>query len=291
MGERAQRRHREVGAGGVIGNYLIERLVARGGFADVFLGRHVVIDRLAAIKLLRSCDSPELLFRFQREAQIVNRVGHPNIVDIFEAGELADGRPFLVMEWIDGESLAQYLRRHGAMSPTEALIVMEDLCDALAAAHRAGVVHRDIKDTNVMIVSKSGWLELKLCDFGVAAFAGDAEAARQGTPWSMSPEQFAARPVDARADIYAVGLLLLQMVSGRAPFHGLSAHEVEALHLREAAVPLDGVPVALRPTLRRCLSPRPEARFPSTRELLRSLRRALESPGPSAAHRAESTPV
>ncbi len=290
MGERAQTRHREVGAGSVIGNYLVERLVARGGFADVFLGRHVVIERWAAIKLLRTSDSPELLFRFVREAQLVNRIAHPNIVDIFEAGELADGRPFLVMEWIDGESLAQYLRRRGPMTPTEALVVMEDLCDALSAMHLAGVVHRDLKDTNIMITSKNGWLETKLCDFGVAAVAGDGDdSARQGTPWSMSPEQFAARPVDARADIYAVGLLLLQMVSGRAPFRGLGASEIETLHQRGETVALDGVPLALRPTLRRCLLPRPEARFPSTRELLRSLRRALESP--SAAHRNESTPI
>src|SRR6266478_5793915 len=170
--------------------------------------------------------SPEMVERFVREARVVNRIRHPNIVDIYEFGELDDKRPYFVMELLEGTSLASIVERRGRLSPAQALSYLEPVCDALRAAHAAGVVHRDLKASNVAVVKEGDPPRVKLLDFGIAKLVRTAPGERGltavgqriGTPYAMAPEQIRGGAIDARVDIYALGVLLYQLLTGRYPF-------------------------------------------------------------------------
>jgi serine/threonine-protein kinase len=213
--------------------YELTSLLGKGGMGAVFLARHRRLPgRQVAVKVLQSSASlhPELYARFRREAEIASQLGHPNIVEVLDFDTLPDGTPFLVMEYLRGESLEQRLSR-GPLPVDEALSITRQICSALQAAHRAGVVHRDLKPANVFLVptdSGGGVGErVKLLDFGISKMLDSQTLQTQdavliGTPQYMAPEQALGRnsEVDARTDIFALGCIVYELLSGRPPFAG-----------------------------------------------------------------------
>ena len=228
-----------------IGGYVVDGDVGRGGMGVVYSATHPVIGKRAAIKVLRGevSESPGAVARFIQEARAVNQIGHPNIVDIFAFGTLPDGRAYHVMDLLVGEPLRKRLRR-GRMSPDDASAVIEGIASALIAAHDKGFVHRDLKPDNIYLVAREDErFEVKLLDFGLAKLMPEAGVApfitkvgaMLGTPEYMSPEQARGEPVDARTDIYALGVLTFEILTGYRPFGSrgsamatLKAHAEEA---------------------------------------------------------------
>src|SRR5438270_12679762 len=243
----------ELAPGDRAGEYLILGTIASGGCGTVYTAEHRVLGRKAAVKVLHSqlAGSPEMVERFVREAQVVNRIKHLNIVDIYEFGQLDKKRPFFVMELLEGISLASIVERRGRLTPAQALSYLVPVCDALGAAHAAGVVHRDLKASNVAVIKDGDPPQVKLLDFGIAKLMRSAPGERGltavgqriGTPHAMAPEQIRGEAVDQRVDIYALGVLLYQLLTGRYPFISPDAVELERLHV-EAPPPR---PSALAP--------------------------------------------
>jgi serine/threonine-protein kinase len=277
--------------GSVVGDYIVYDLIALGGCGAVYRAEHRVLGRQAAVKILHAdlASSAEMLQRFLREARTVNVIKHPNIVDIYDFGELKDGRPYFVMEYLAGETLGELVDRHGCFSPAEALRLIEPICSALQAAHDAGVIHRDVKSNNVMVLGD--WREgrLKLLDFGVAKLtqpetdnSGMTTSGRRlGTPSFMAPEQFSAVKIDSRVDVYALGVLLFQMLTNRLPFNSEDPIELERMHLESAPpAPSEWAPVSLRidQVTTRCLAKKAEDRFPDVRSFVEALRSAVSEP-------------
>ena len=279
--------------GAIVGSYRVEALAARGGFATVYRARHVRLRRAVALKVLHAdLVAGGALRRFIGEADAVNRIAHPGIVDIHDVGTLRDGRPFLVMEWLDGRSLDAEPAARGPLNALEVLAVMEDLLPALAAAHDAGVIHRDLTLRNVMAVPRGPWFAIKLVDFGIAKLiAGDRRGTstssdvRLGTPGHMAPEQIRGQAIDARTDIYGAGVLLFELLTGRPPFVADSALDLADLHLAATAPRASScaaVPAALDDVIARCLAKQPVERWPSAHALLYALRAAvLDEPPPA----------
>ena len=210
------------------GRYSIERELGRGGMGVVYLAREVHLDRSVAIKLLPpdKAREPVLRERFLREARLAAKLSHPNIIPIHAVDEV-EGFVFYVMAFIDGETLAQRIRTRGPLPGGEGCRVLREVAWALAHAHAQGLIHRDVKPDNILIEATSG--RVLVADFGIAAVAGDALAGGiAGTPEFMSPEQALGKGVDARSDIYGLGVTAYYMFSGRLPFEGKTATEVLA---------------------------------------------------------------
>jgi serine/threonine-protein kinase len=207
-------------------------------------------------------------------------------VDIYDLGTLADGRPYCVMEFLEGRSLDAIIRERAPLAPAEAVALLEPVCRALQAAHEAGVVHRDVKASNVMVLSGAGPTRVKLLDFGIAKAFEPGQIGlttagqRLGTTGAMAPEQIAGQQVDARADVYGLGVLLFRLLTGRPPFSGPDADEVERMHL-EAPPPrpseLAPVAPAFDGVVARCLEKYPDRRWPSAAALLEAARAALQA--------------
>ena len=237
----------ELPAGSMAGEYQIERKLGQGGMGAVYGAKHPLIGKRAAIKVIKRelSSNAEAVERFVREAQAVNQIGHPNIVDVFGFGTLADGRSFFVMEWLQGETLRARMERTLALP--DALEILEQMALALEAAHDAGVLHRDLKPDNVYLVNqKGGPAKVKLLDFGLAKLQGSGESpigqtrtgVVMGTPLYLSPEQAKGVKVDLAADIYSLGAIAYEMCSGQVPFTADSAVEIMAKHISERPVPL-----------------------------------------------------
>src|SRR5215468_9927395 len=210
----AEREPRRLQPGEQVDDWIIVRALGGGGFGAVY-EVHLHATLVAA---------PEIVARFHREATVIGRLRHPSIVELIAVG-VATGRPYLCMELLDGEDLAALIRRTGPMSGPQVLAVLEPVCAALAAAHELGVVHRDIKASNVMVCRGAGGARrVVLLDFGIAklsdALAGDLTASHQalGTPSCMAPEQVHGRAVDARCDVYGLGTLAYFLLTGHMPF-------------------------------------------------------------------------
>jgi serine/threonine-protein kinase len=214
-------------AGSVVGDYEIEAEIGHGGMGVVYRATHPVIGKQAAIKVLRRdmAKNRDTVERFIQEARSVNQIGHPNIVDIFAFGTLGDGRPYLMMNLLVGESLRARLRR-GPLHLSEAASVLDEVASALGAAHAKGIVHRDLKPDNVFLVERQGrWPEVKLLDFGLAKLVSADNAPVRthtgillGTPDYMAPEQIRRRgTIDARVDIYALGVMAFESLTGERP--------------------------------------------------------------------------
>src|SRR3954463_512219 len=238
-------------AGTVVGEYTIDCKLGDGGMATVYGATHPLIGKKAAIKVMDPALSLDagLVERFILEARAVNAIGHPNIVDVFSFGRLSDGRSYFVMEWLQGETLYD---RMWERKPTldEALDVIDQVCDALEAAHEKGIVHRDLKPANIFLCPVRGRRDLvKLLDFGVAKLIATAEGFEEGdvmnrppqtmtgqvvgTPDYISPEQARAKPVDGKTDIYALGVIAYEMILGRRPFEADNSADVVRMHLSE----------------------------------------------------------
>lgn len=283
----------DLGPGALVGDYLVEQAHAGGGFATVYRATHIETRRIVAVKLLHLglAGSPKLLRRFYREVELVGRLRHPNIVECLGFGEHTDGRPYLAMEWLDGATLSELVRERGRLTVRDAVRVIRELCAPLDATHAIGVVHRDLKASNVIAVPEHGWYRLTLVDFGIAKLldpeVGDGAAlttvgVRVGSPHCMAPEQIRGEAVDARADIYALGVLFYQLLTGAPPFIGASADEVEDLHL-SAAPPspssIVSVPASIESIVLTCLEKDPSRRFGTVTDLRAALGRASADQG------------
>ncbi|MDV3221483.1 Stk1 family PASTA domain-containing Ser/Thr kinase [Intrasporangium sp.] len=234
------------------GRYEVGALIGRGGMADVHLGHDTRLGRQVAIKMLRSdlARDTNFLMRFRREAQSAAGLNHPAIVAIFDSGEdetLIEGPhgthttlPYIVMEYVDGQTLRQQLSTHQQLPPAEAIRITEGILDALAYSHRMGIVHRDIKPANVMITSSGN---VKVMDFGIARAIADTAATMTqtqsvvGTAQYLSPEQAQGQTVDARSDLYSTGCLLFELLTGRPPFQGDSPVAIAYQHVGETPQP------------------------------------------------------
>jgi CheY-like chemotaxis protein len=224
-----------------IGKYRVIAQIGEGGMGRVFKGFHVALQRMVAIKILHANYARDqvIMARFEREARAAVRARHPRIVETLDFGRLPDGRPYLVMELIESETLRDRIHR-APMTPAEAIQVARGICEGLAAAHAVDVIHRDLKPSNVFVDEH---LEVKLGDFGAAKFldpSGEALTAADvtiGTPHYMAPEQILGDAVDGRTDLYALGCVLYRMLSGSPPFSGGDTRTVLAQHLH-AEVPV-----------------------------------------------------
>jgi eukaryotic-like serine/threonine-protein kinase len=274
----------ELGVGAQVGPYVIEARGGRGGFATVYRARHYREGGPpVAVKVLHDAlaHSSRMLLRFEREVEMLRRVRHPTIVEVIDYGSLPDGRPFYVMPWIEGTPLDELLKAHGAFSVEEIVAMFTDVIDALRIAHAAGVVHRDIKPANLIATPEGA---LRLLDFGIAKIVSDDVTGRHdltstgnriGTPHYMAPEQIAGRAIDPRTDVYALGVMLFQLVTGRLPFSASSPLEVEAHHLytpppRPSLT--SSVPAGFDEVVLRCMAKRLEERFDGVGELWDALR-------------------
>jgi serine/threonine protein kinase len=256
--------------------YRIERLLGRGGMGAVYLAHEMALDRDVAIKVLppEQAGAPQLRERFRREARTVARLNHPNIVPLYTFGEF-HGLMYFVMGYVAGESLASQLRRSGPLASDEARTLLADLADALAYAHRHGVIHRDIKPDNILLDVDSG--SPRLTDFGIAkATLTDTllTTAGQliGTPAYMSPEQVLGREdLDGRSDIYSLGITAYEMVSGRLPFDAKTPMEAVTQRLTQEPQPLraiaPNVDDDLIVAIQRCLQKDPANRWPDAKSL------------------------
>jgi len=230
-------------AGMMVGEYKVETKLGEGGMGAVYGAVHPLIGKRAAIKVLKRelCSNPEAVERFVLEARSVNQIGHPNIVDIFSFGELADGSSYFVMEWLRGESLAQRLRR-GRLAFGECLELLEGIIRGLEAAHEKGIIHRDLKPDNVYLVEVRGERPaVKLLDFGIAKLTGGEDnrlertrtGALIGTPQYIAPEQARGYAIDHRADVYSLGVMAFEMFTGRPPFQAETAMDMISKHLND----------------------------------------------------------
>jgi serine/threonine protein kinase len=275
------------------GRFRIGRHLGSGAMGAVYLARHIHIKRAVAIKVLHremSCES-EVVARFEREAIAAARIDHPNVAAAHDFGRLEDGSFYLVLEYVQGESLRALLNREGPQSVPFALGVSRQIALALEAAHAAGVVHRDLKPENVMLrAAGNGEHRVKVLDFGIAKVnteLGGAALTRAGTifgtPNYMSPEQALGRPVDGRTDLYALGVLLYEMLAGSTPFS--SDNLVAVLVAQLTAPPPElpaSVPLPVRQLVSTLLAKPPEERFQSAAEVVAAIDRAARPSVPSA---------
>jgi serine/threonine protein kinase len=272
--------------GTMLGHYRIERLIGRGGMGAVFQAYDTTLHRHVALKLVETLDDDDARTRVLREARAAAALSHPQICTVHEVVH-AEGVAFIAMEYVEGTSLRARLDA-GPLALAEALQLAVAAAEALAYAHEHGVVHRDFKAANI-IVSDAG--RLKIVDFGLARRSDALIAASTtmpslvpdgmvaGTPHAMAPEQVRGEPADARTDIWALGVLIYEMVAGRGPFSGATVHELFAAILTKppAALP-PSLPLALHKLIERALEKNRSDRYPSTREMLADLRQLARSP-------------
>jgi eukaryotic-like serine/threonine-protein kinase len=264
------------------GQYEVEREIGRGGMGVVYLARDLRLDRMVAIKTLPPslAGDQAIRERFLREARTAARLSHPNIVPVHRADEVG-GQVFFVMGFVDGDSLAATLAAGGSLSPKRTVPLLRDVVAALGYAHRHGVVHRDVKTENILLDTLSG--RAMVTDFGIARMgeAAPLTATGQilGTVYYLSPEQISGDAVDARSDIYAVGVVGYAMLSGRFPFDGPLASAVIIAHVNKQPVPLavvaPHVPASLASIIDRCLAKDPAHRFQTCADLDAALVTAL----------------
>ena len=277
-----------VGPGTVIGEYVVDGELGHGGMGVVYSATHPIIGKRAAIKVLKSSSNPAAVERFVQEARAVNQIGHPNIVDIFDFAQLPDGRRYLVMDLLAGESLRARVKR-GPVPVAEACAILDEIASGLAAAHGKGFAHRDLKPDNVFVGQAGGRLDVKLLDFGLAKLLPTSQLVNErafrtatgvqlGTPDYMSPEQLRADPdVDHRTDIFAMGVVAFEILTGSRPRRlGGDRFDLDGTP-GEILARLPGVPPELAQLVETMLAPAPDDRpsIVATRAVLKRLRPLL----------------
>lgn len=269
----------------VAGKYRIERVLGSGGTAVVVAARHLQLGDTVALKLMLSAQapSPEVAARFLREAKAAVRLKSDHVARILDVGQLDDGTPFIVMEYLEGQDLAQYLREHGVLPPEEVVDYVLQACAALAEAHALGIVHRDVKPHNLFLTARKGVPHLKVLDFGsvktsfaVTGCLQTQSTAILGSPAYMSPEQMrSCRDVDPRADVWSLGVVMYQLLAGRLPFEASTLPDLCLKVTKERPPPLRGirpvVPARLAAVVEQCLEKDRAARIPCVANLARAL--------------------
>lgn len=264
--------------------YMVVRLVGEGGMGEVYEVEHAALGRRAALKVLHRDhhDRPDLAARLREEARLSARLRHPNLVEVFDLGATEDGRPYFAMPLLQGNDLREELARVGALPAEKAIAYAVQALEGLEAAHAAGVVHRDLKLDNLFLEEDG---TVRVIDFGVAKLVSvdrTPAGACPGTPRCMAPEQCTGASVDARADVYAMGLSLYEMCTGRGPFdelqgsdHALRLAQCDRTPAPPSQVAPGAVPRELSRVILRALAKAPSARFQSAAEMAAALRRLL----------------
>jgi len=287
---------RRVAEGDVVAGYEVGALAGRGGMGEVYRAHDPRLERPVALKLLseRLSDDDGFRERMLKESRLAASLDHPNVVPIYEAGE-AEGRLFIAMRYVDGTDLKALLRREGALTPERAVAIAAQVADALDAAHAKGLVHRDVKPSNVLLDQQGGREHAYLADFGLTqsiAEAGSADGSLMGTVDYVAPEQIRGDQVDGRADVYALGCLLFETLTGTLPFTGSSDVAVVYAHLEEAPPrPSErrrGVPAAVDDVLAGAMAKNPDERPESCSALVDDVRTALGLAQPRPATRRRS---
>ncbi|MBK8997529.1 MAG: serine/threonine protein kinase [Myxococcales bacterium] len=288
--------------GSVVDNrYEVLAVLGEGGMGTVYRVRHKALERPLALKALRRdlSKDADLPVRFIQEAKAAAAVEHPNVVQITDFGTLSTGQPYFVMELLEGESLSTLIRESGRLTPSRAVAISVQVAEALGAAHAAGIVHRDLKPDNVNVRRLGHHDVVKVLDFGLAKVAGTSRLTRAGmvfgTPHYMSPEQAGGEPSDHRVDIYALGVMLFEMLTGKLPFEAESFTGVLAMHMyMEPPSPsaIVGVPLgAVEDVVKKCMAKKPAERYATMGDVLTDLDRvgSLLSvpPEPSSRRRLE----
>lgn len=264
--------------------YRIEGFLKRGGMGAVYRGTHLMLGKPVAIKLIKPelVSSKEVVERFLREARAAAQLAHPNIVTVHDLGQTTDGTLYIAMELVDGRSLKEIIQKEGPWEPARAVRLGKAIARALALAHRKGVVHRDLKPQNIMVSRDADGEEIpKLLDFGIArTLEPDTPALTStgvvlGTPHYMSSEQAKGLPADARSDLYALGIILYEMLAGRVPFDDTSIPSLLVKHMSEPPAPPTSVrpsiPRGLEAVVLRCLEKEPDARYQTAEALIEAL--------------------
>tara|TARA_B100000959_G_scaffold264308_1_gene304636 strand:- start:1259 stop:3172 length:1914 start_codon:yes stop_codon:yes gene_type:complete len=264
--------------------YELHRQIARGGMADVFLARDLLLDRPVAIKVLFDQFSKDQQFveRFRREAQRAANLNHPNIVSVFDWGE-ESGTYFIVMEYVEGRSLAEIIRTEGSIHPDKVAEISSEVAAALSFAHRNGIVHRDVKPGNVLVAPNG---HIKVADFGIARALANVQSELtqagtvMGTATYISPEQAQGMEVDPRSDLYSLGVMIYEMLSGHPPFTGETPVAVAYQHVQDSPISLRAAGVSVAESLEavtmKLLAKNPVNRYPTAEDLRSDLRRYQE---------------
>src|SRR5438270_2434623 len=295
----------ELQRGSVVGGYRIDELIGRGGMGLVYRATNVALNRIYALKVLAPALAEDEQFRqrFKREMRIAASLHHPNIVGIHYAGE-QDGLLFFVMDYITGTDLREVLIKQGALDPERAVDLLEQLASALDAAHRLGLVHRDVKPANILITVRDGAEHAYLTDFGLAkkfdnASGLTAKGSVVGTVDYMAPEQITGSHTDARTDIYALGCVFFQMLSGHVPYERDNSVATLFAHVHDDPPPLVGdiadTYPAFGPVLLKAMAKEPDERYLSAGDFARDAAAALhgmrDTAPPTIVATGEATPV
>jgi len=275
------------------GRYKVIELIGTGGMGAVYRGVHLLMQKVVAIKVLNAnmLEHPEARARFEREAKAAARIGHPNVAAATDFGPTDDDGFFLVMEYVEGESLEKILRREAPLEPRRVLSIADQVCQALARAHELGIIHRDLKPENILLVDDKGREMVKILDFGIAKLTDEGShdepdltkvGAIYGTPRYMAPEQIVSPDVDHRVDLYALGIIMYRMMAGRLPFDSKVSAEILEMHISadptspRAIAPEAEIPVRLNRAVMKLLEKKPEKRFPSASALREEIEEIAE---------------
>ena len=274
------------------GRYQLEKRLGQGSMGVVFKGRHIFLKTLHAIKVILPDlvgNDPNLATRFRQEALAAAAIRHQNIIAVTDFGVVRGTMPFLVMEFVKGKSLQEIMAEEGAMPPLRAFELIQPICAGIAAAHRQNIVHRDLKPLNVMIQDGVPVREgAKILDFGLAkiksgellgSFIAAQTTGLMGSPFYMAPEQWSDEPPDARADIYSLGVMLFQMLSGEVPFKGSSIPSIMKKHLTQDVPSLASkgvdVPPQIEAVILHAMAKEPKRRTASADQFVDELRAAM----------------
>jgi len=265
------------------GDFRIVRQLGQGGMGQVYLAEQISLGRKVAIKVLREdlAANPAALARFQAESKTVAQISHANVVQVYTIGK-RQGHSYMVLEYVEGKSLGEYMARQGPLEAPIVLSLMRQVATALQRASELGIVHRDIKPANILLTRKG---QAKIADFGLARCLDQEQpvdltraGTTVGTPLYMSPEQIEGKPVDSRSDIYSFGVTCYHMLAGRPPFEGDNAFEIAVKHVREEAPPLEKfcpeIAPALRAIVRKMMAKKPKDRYQTAQELIEDIGRA-----------------